>query len=248
MPRGVYNRSKETIEHLRNLANNRDDEWRRKQSECRIGKVLSEETKDKMSKTHTERYKDPNERRKTSIAMSGLKRSEETKERMRKPKTEEHKQKIRESKLGHTVSEETREKISTARTGVYCLDKHPNWQGGKSFEPYCPKFNESLRTRVRAFFKYTCQICGAVQKEPSLHVHHVAYDKQTCCNDTPPMFVPLCQKCHLATNNHRGEFEKKFVAMITEKYQGRSYFTVEEWNEINGISNPATLSSSPQHI
>jgi predicted nucleic acid-binding Zn ribbon protein len=113
------------------------------------------------------------------------------------------------------------------------LDKHPLWQGGKSFEPYCPLFNETFKERVRAFFDYTCQLCGSPQGKERLHVHHIVYNKQTCCDDSPKMFVPLCRSCHTKTNHNRDTYTEKFTKLITEKYNGRSYFTVEEWNELN---------------
>jgi hypothetical protein len=197
-----------------------------------------------MSETHTKRYEDPLERKKTGDSVRGLHRSEETIEKMRQPKSETHKQHISEAMKNHPVSSETRDKISESRDGKYGLENHPNWQGGKSFEPYCKKFNESFRERVRAFFDYTCQLCGDKQDATptKLHVHHIAYNKQTCCDNSPHMFVPLCQRCHLKTNANRLEYETLFTKLITEKYHGRSYFTMEEWDKAHGKS-PQSLSS-----
>lgn len=128
------------------------------------------------------------------------------------------------------------------------LDKHSQWKGGISFEPYCPLFNETFKERVRAFFDYTCQLCDKPQGKEKLHVHHIVYNKQTCCDDSPKMFVPLCRSCHSKTNHNREVYTELFTKLVNDKHNGRSYFTVEEWNTINGISTSTTLSSTPQPI
>lgn len=85
-------------------------------------------------------------------------------------------------------------------------EKAPNWQGGISFFPYCEKFNDDFRERVRAFFGRKCFLCGKMEDEngESLSVHHVNYNKQACCEgeDIPEdrLFVPLCRSCHSRTS------------------------------------------------
>jgi hypothetical protein len=110
-----------------------------------------------------------------------------------------------------------------------------NWQGGISYEPYCPLFNKSFKNRVRAFFDNKCVLCGKEETEETerLHVHHVEYNKQTCCDDSHKRFVPLCRGCHSKTNHNRDHYSKIFIELIDTKYQGRSYFTVEEWELLN---------------
>jgi hypothetical protein len=138
--------------------------------------------------------------------------------------TEEHKQKISKSKKGksqkgHPLSEEARKKISKSRKGIYCLEKHPNWKGGISFEPYCQKFNNEFKERVRKFFNYTCQLCGKYGK----HVHHVNYDKMVCCNNVKPLFIILCRSCHTKTNYHREYWEEIFTNKILLEFDGKCY-------------------------
>jgi hypothetical protein len=112
---------------------------------------------------------------------------------------------------------------------------HPQWQGGISYEPYCPLFNETFKQRVRAFFNNTCVSCGKLEADSNehLHVHHVVYNKLTCCDDSPKLFVALCRSCHTKTNHNRELYEEQFRNLIATKYQGRSYFTVEEWELLN---------------
>lgn len=81
----------------------------------------------------------------------------------------------------------------------------PNWRGGVSFEPYCPRFNEEFRERVREYWGRKCILCGRTEADEGhkLHVHHVHYDKLTCCNDTVPLFAPLCQRHHSITTGSK---------------------------------------------
>ena len=113
---------------------------------------------------------------------------------------------------------------------------NPAWQGGISFEPYCPKFNAEFKERVRAFFDYECLICGKPQaenigitdgKHHLLGVHHVSYNKETCCDDSIPMFAPTCLRCHGRTNGRKDGNRERWQYMLSyiiqEVYDGRSY-------------------------
>lgn len=98
-------------------------------------------------------------------------------------------------------------------------ENHPQWKGGISFEPYCPKFNEEFKERVRGFFGRKCFICGKEETREKHHVHHVNYDKMVCCNDTKPLFVPLCRSCHSKTSN--GDREK-WASYLTDQIMIRT--------------------------
>ena len=155
------------------------------------------------------------------------------------PKSEQQKQKQHEAMVGRhdgennpffgrIHSEETRQKLSeqaSQRVG----DKNHQWKGGISFLPYCPKFNERFRKRVRDFFDNTCMLCGHkwIVGEPKLSVHHVNYRKDSCCDPgVPRLFVPLCQRCHSKTSGDyitRALYEKHFTDLIMTKYGGKCY-------------------------
>jgi hypothetical protein len=108
----------------------------------------------------------------------------------------------------------------------------PNWQGGISFEPYCPKFNKEFRERVRAFFGRRCLECGNIEKKTRHCVHHVNYKKEACCDDSIPLFVILCQSCHAKTShNNRDHWQQHFTEIINRDYGGKCYFTKEEMEE-----------------
>lgn len=116
------------------------------------------------------------------------------------------------------------------------LVKPSNWKGGISFEPYCPKFNDDLKKRVREFFDNKCILCGNPKElnGKNLHVHHVEYNKQACCDGLPVHFAALCIHCHMKTNFDRTRWENIMHIIIDEIYDGRSYFTKEEFAIIRG--------------
>ena len=128
--------------------------------------------------------------------------------------------------------------------GIYCSHEchnkseigtgNPHWKGGISFEPYCPKFNKDLKTRIRAFFDNQCVLCGKSAEENKVNMgcHHVTYDKMICCNGKPVRFAALCVSCHGKTNHNREKYEAMLHRIIDEIYGGRSYFTKEEWEAL----------------
>lgn len=111
---------------------------------------------------------------------------------------------------------------------------NPNWKGGISYEPYCPRFNNDLKQRVREFFNNECIICGRNKHDnkKNLSVHHVEYNKQACCDGKPAHFAALCSKCHAKTNSNRARWEYILHIIIDEIYYSRSYYTIEEYRSI----------------
>ena len=107
------------------------------------------------------------------------------------------------------------------RTG----DKHPMYKGGISNLPYCEKFDEDLKERVRDFFNGCCYVCGVGQSElgQKLDVHHVNYNKMVCCNDVKPLFVPLCRSCHSKTLKDREYWEEFFTVSLNYLTNGQCF-------------------------
>jgi len=198
-----------------------------------FGKHLSEETKRKMSlavKEHPSRggskpgFMSDEARRKLSELRKG------------KPLSEETRRKLSEGAKGRQFSEETRRKNSEAHFGA----RNSAWCGGTSFEPYCERFNEDFKERVRAWFEYRCVLCSASQNGKRLSVHHVTYNKQTCCDHSEPLFVALCASCHNKTNRNRTEWEPYLNQLIMEKFDGKCYFSKEEMIKWRMRQNMAT--------
>ena len=146
------------------------------------------------------------------------------------PMSSETKTKISIANQKRVWSSEQKAKISEASRG----ERNARWLGGISFEPYCPKFNNNLKRRIRAFFDDQCVLCGKTAKENGrlLCCHHVEYNKQACCDGKPIHFTALCMKCHNKTNGDRTRWEDMIHRIIDEIYDGRSYFTKEEWEKL----------------
>lgn len=182
-------------------------------------------------------------KRKISIANTGHKSSDETRK-----KISEATSGINNPRYGATITPEQRQKQSESMKKFY--QEHPevlimqsenrigelasNWRGGISFEPYCPKFNQDLKERVRTFFDNACITCGKTAKEngKALSVHHVEYDKSACCDGEPVHFAAMCHRCHSKTNFDRERWEAMMHRIIDEIYDGRSYYTKEEYKKI----------------
>ena len=109
------------------------------------------------------------------------------------------------------------------------------WYGNVRYNDtskYCEKFNEDFKERCRAYWGWTCVICGKEETTRRLSIHHVHYDKKMCCNGSPKDVVALCSSCHTATNVNRDMWEDAFTKLIYEEHNGKSYFTKEEFSKL----------------
>jgi len=101
------------------------------------------------------------------------------------PRPQWVKDKIGKSNEGKVRNETTRKQISCTRRGI-TIDE---FTGFVSFEPYCPKFTEELRIKVRNRFGNICVLCKKPSrqnltrtgKHRALSVHHVYIEKLPCC-------------------------------------------------------------------
>ena len=218
---------------LSNKGKPKSEEHKRKIGLSHKGKRHTPETREKISLARIGRGVGMSEetKLKISIACKGKKISEETRKKMSAAKKGKS-----HPNFGKTHSIETKNKMSLAGKGKHSGEKSSNWKGGISFEPYCPKFTNEFKERVRAFFGFTCQKCGHVWQlgEKKLAVHHVNYRKDACCDkNVIPLFVPVCRDgCHVSTNFHREFWEDWFTEIINEFYSGKCYFTKEEMRKV----------------
>lgn len=153
------------------------------------------------------------------------------------------KEKLRLKKLGKKLSVEIKEKISLGHIGknrgkkrsqevIEKLKKshltleyvektlglhsginNGNWQGGISKLPYCEKWTEELREKIRERDEGICQNCGKIERENKkgkLSVHHVHYDKENCYPD----LISLCCSCNSKVNFNRDYWEELFMKML----------------------------------
>jgi hypothetical protein len=214
--------------------------------------MISEETRRKLIESHRGKHPSEITRQRLSDAHSGEKNhffgkrhTPESIEKMKKSHcgqvvSQEHREKLRirfsgtgSSTYGKPRSEETRRKLKEAAKKQFeNPETHYNWQGGISFEPYCSLFNREFKERVRTFFGHQCVECGTPQSKKKLIVHHVNFNKKTCCDETIPLFVSLCRSCHTKTNFNRKYWEQHFTEIINIYYQGRCYLSVNEMQQL----------------
>ncbi len=151
------------------------ESWANPESRARRCKKIKEKL--------TQRYEDPKERDKISKA---------TQETWADPE-------IRARRIQSIKIAQNRPEVKAKKSGPNAS----NWKGGKSFEPYCLKFNNKLKEEIRANFGHKCFLCPHIQNGRKLSIHHVDYDKNDLCNGKKWPLIPLCTKCHGKTNYNR---------------------------------------------
>jgi len=120
---------------------------------------------------------------------------------------------VKNFNYGKPRSDKIRRDISKSLMGRFIGKNNPNWQGGISFEPYGPEFNELLKEQIRSRDQHTCQKCGTLQKDVrrKLDVHHIDYNKK---NNTPQNLISLCQTCNIIVNYDRERWTPFFGGII----------------------------------
>jgi len=231
----------------------------------RKGVILSEETKEKISRNRKGKCMgddNPNRNRvptEEEIMKMRLAKLGKVGNRKGQSHSDIAKQKIRVAHIGTKATEVTKKKMRDSHIG----EKNHNWNGGP--KDYCVKFKYgTFRNRCRAYFDNVCVLCGQPAGEETLDVHHVYYNKKACCevsNDgkyysdlgikgapktfeivgDPNKFVPLHHKCHSLTTPKpvREHYARHFEKVINEQYEGKCYYTEDEYAELCG-TDPST--------
>lgn len=101
----------------------------------------------------------------------------------------------------------------------------------KRSSPYCKKFNDNLKKRVRAYFGNCCILCGKSEEEngKALSIHHVNYEKKAGCNGKEVLLIPLCKNCHSEVHGEKEYYEQHFKKLIENEYDSKCYFSKEEY-------------------
>jgi hypothetical protein len=177
------------------------EEYRRSHIEGMRKKASEPKIKEMRSQLSKDLWKNPEYRAKVVSRILEVKQSKEFKQKMQ----------------GYWSSDEFRNPRSGENS---CM-----WKGGTSFGPYCPKFNYEFKERVREFFGRRCVVCGKTESENGkrLDVHHIDYNKQTCCDNTKPLFVALCKSCHRRTNKLKEYWEETLKNLILLEYDGECF-------------------------
>lgn len=194
--------TEETKQKMREMKQNMSEEVKKKISKMQRNKIVSEESKKKMRDNHSD--------------MSG-----KNNPNYGKSLSDYQKQRLSETHKGKVISYETRQKISNSLKG----ENNPSWKEGISFQPYCIKFNDEFKERVREYFGRCCYVCGKneIDNKAKLCIHHVTYNKETCCDDSIPLFAPLCRSCHTKTNFDREYWQEFFTVSLNYLTDGECY-------------------------
>ena len=92
-------------------------------------------------------------------------------------------------------------------------DKHYNWQGGKSFEPYCEAWKDKeYKQDIHSRDGNRCLNPYCSSNNPSdLTIHHIDYDKKNC---HPSNLITVCRSCNSKANTNRTWHKYWYQAII----------------------------------
>ena len=98
-------------------------------------------------------------------------------------------------------------------------ENSPTWKGGITNNPYCSKFNEQLKEKIRNKYNRRCFICGKPEsenltksgKQRKLSVHHIDRNKQQGCNNNDWCLIPVCLKHHNYLHTNLWEARIKYL-------------------------------------
>lgn len=232
---------------------NKTKEHRKNLSISLKGKKKSKEHIENISKALKGKHLSPTEFKKGHISPT------KGKENKWGNHTEEAKIRISENHR-HIQTKETKIKISESKKELYKdYSKHPNWQGGKSFEPYGPEFNKQLKNKIKKRDNYKCIFCELeYEKEKEnlkdhpilwqkkllllkieanmnkrLSIHHIDYNKQ---NNSEDNLITLCSSHHAKTNFNR-EYWIAIFNQIKEFKKNMENFSLIKLQEVKMEEN-----------
>lgn len=141
----------------------------------------------------------------------------------RKSHSQETKIKIKRALTGRKLSVQTRNKMSEVRrgkskkTGIIRInqqkEKHWNWKGGISKNPYPQEFTAKLKLKIRIRDNFTCCLCGKTEREELenlnrvLCVNHIDFNKNNCKEEN---LNTLCLTCNIKINRAREYYTNYF--------------------------------------
>jgi hypothetical protein len=212
------------------------------------GKRHTEETRRRMSEArkgvpHTEEHRKnlSNSLKGRKITWTGKLReyrigkraSDETRKKMSEKKKGEN-----NNFFGKRHTDETKKAISKVRIemGLGVGESNGQFIDGRSFYPYCPKFNAKRKRAVRQFFHNICICCGSHKDENlvanrpiNLDVHHIDHDKEQGCNGKPFNLVPFCRADHFKEGISQEEFKQYINNTLREGFKW-GIWSEEEYN------------------
>jgi hypothetical protein len=197
------------------LGRNHSEETREKQRQARLGKPISEFTKQRVRETQTGRIVSQDIRNKIKKFRLGKKANDITKE------------KLKVIALKRWKDKNYRDNFSKSRIGK----NNPNWHDGIQFAPYDINWNRNFKDSIRKRDNQICMNCGIHREKLnySLEIHHIDYIK---INSVKENCISLCKSCHSLTQINRIFWTRLFYTKLAHLY---GYKYTENFQIINNI-------------
>ncbi len=188
-----------------------------------LGKKMSEEHKNKISQANKGRKLSDEQKKRISETHKGFKHSEESKKKIGKAakgripwcmgtkgickaNSGSFKKGMISPTKGKKLSAEHIRKSVETRMKNYLKEKHWNWKGGITNNPYPSEFNKELKLKIRTRDNFTCCLCGKTEREELeelnqvLCVNHIDFDKNNCREGN---LNTLCLRCNVKIGRDR---------------------------------------------
>jgi hypothetical protein len=95
------------------------------------------------------------------------------------------------------------------------LDGNPNWQGGKSFEPYCHIWSDKgYKEDIKQRDNYVCRNPCCFNDSNVLCLHHIDYDKKNC---HPMNLITVCRNCNTRANYNREWHQEWYQTLMSNR-------------------------------
>ena len=110
------------------------------------------------------------------------------------------------------ISDETRRRLSIARTG----EKSGCWKGGISYEPYCEQWlDQDYKKSIKERDEYRCLNPECNKTCKILSIHHIDYNKKNC---HPSNLITVCLSCNSKANKNRNWHTSWYKAILYRRY------------------------------
>ena len=95
-------------------------------------------------------------------------------------------------------------------------EKHHNWLGGKSYEPYCSVWSDKgYKYDIKKRDNNICQNPYCYNIGNRLSIHHINYDKKDC---HPSNLITLCTSCNARANKDRDWHTTWYQTIMNKKF------------------------------
>jgi hypothetical protein len=94
---------------------------------------------------------------------------------------------------------------------------HPNWNGGTSYEPYCPIWSDKdYKEDIKLRDGNRCLNPDCWKKDKLLSIHHIDYNKKSC---SPKNLITVCRSCNARANKDREWHTAWYQALMYRRYK-----------------------------